>query len=124
MSTPEQVLKYAVDERTRFEVRVEIVDTGHPIEGIASVYWVRHQTSLTDCQREYIKLRESVGLGASFFGEGEVFDQFGQLVARISYNGRIWAPTPWRPGDEPVAEAPARTDFENSCPTCGPTCEC
>jgi hypothetical protein len=68
--------------------------------------------SLEEAQRGYIALRDRTGYGASQFGFGEVFDEAGQLVATVSYNGRLWAPSPdgrgggWRPGAAPVAEAP------------------
>lgn len=35
---------------------------------------------------------------------GDVYDQ-GKLVARVSYNGRVWPPGPWRPGMKPLLEA-------------------
>lgn len=110
MRTAEESLGYPVTERTRFRVRVEIHED---LSGTPRVDWVRGCHSLEEAQRAYVALREEVGYGASQFGFGSVFDEAGQLIANISYNGRLWAPAPdglgWRPGAEPVAEAPAMT---------------
>ena len=37
--------------------------------------------------------------------EGFVADASGTILARVSYNGRVWAPGPWQPGTEPILEA-------------------
>jgi len=42
---------------------------------------------------------------SSRIGEGVVFDEAGIEVARVSYNGRVWAPGPWTSGREPIMEA-------------------
>jgi len=42
---------------------------------------------------------------SSRIGEGVVFDDAGIEVARVSYNGRVWAPGPWTSGREPIMEA-------------------
>jgi hypothetical protein len=109
MGEAERRLNYPMSERTRFRVRVEI---NEDLSGTPRVEWVRHCLSLEEAQRGYIALRDRTGYGASQFGFGEVFDEAGQLVATVSYNGRLWAPSPdgrgagWRPGAEPAAEAP------------------
>ncbi|MHA6767672.1 hypothetical protein [Sphingobium ummariense] len=49
----------------------------------------------------YGERRDRSGLGASEFPEGEII--IGDtVIARISYNGRIWLAGPWRPGDKPL----------------------
>jgi hypothetical protein len=117
MGAAEDRLNYPVSERTRFRVRVEINEdpTGEPlIDWARNCHFehIRNCRSLEEAQRGYIALRNRLGYGASQFGFGEVFDEAGQLVATISYNGRLWAPSPdgrgagWRPGADPVAEAP------------------
>ena len=109
MGVAEDRLNYPVSERTRFRVRVEI---NEDLSGPPRVAWVRHCRSLEEAQRGYVALRDRSGYGASQFGFGEVFDEAGQLVATVSYNGRLWPPSPdgrvwgWRPGTDPVAEAP------------------
>lgn len=109
MSTAEDRLGYQVDERTRFKVRVEIFEE---LSETPSVNWIRGCRTLEEAQRGYVALREETGYGASQVGFGHVFDEAGQLIAHISYNGRLWAPSgeggmsPWRPGVQPVAEAP------------------
>ena len=113
MGTAEERLGYQVSERTRFGVRVEIHET---LGEAPEVEWIRFCRSLEGAQRGYLALQERTGYGSSQFGFGEVFDEAGQLVATISYNGRLWAPSPngrgpgWRPGIEPVAEAPLPVD--------------
>lgn len=101
MSFPDH---YQITERTRFRVRYEI----HPGREFAAtgVYWLRGFETVEDCQRAYIAARQASGLGASQFGEGNLFDQAGQHLARISYNGRLWSPVPWHSGLAPLAEAP------------------
>lgn len=85
---------YAADERTRYSVLIEV-------EG--EITALRHMLTLDACQRAYIDLRETSTLGASSFGEGNVFDEMGQHIARISYNGRLWEPLPWNPEQKPLA---------------------
>jgi hypothetical protein len=54
-----------------------------------------------DASRCYCDRRDHSGLGASEFPEGEL--AIGdRVVARISYNGRIWLAGPWHPGDKPL----------------------
>lgn len=91
------MIEYPLTDETRLMLRYTI--DGEP-------HWLRNFTSFDACQRIYASLRDESGLGASRFGEGEIFDQFGQYVARISYNARLWSPLPWTPGVEPWAEAP------------------
>lgn len=71
-------------------------------------YWIGNQDSLTECQLSYIALRDETGLGASQFGDGEVFDASGKKVARISYNGRMWPAGQWSSDMKPLAEAPRK----------------
>lgn len=45
------------------------------------------------------------GKGASGIAEGSVYDTRGAkptLVARVSWNGKVWAAKPWATGDEPL----------------------
>ncbi|MGH8159278.1 MAG: hypothetical protein ACREPQ_14250 [Rhodanobacter sp.] len=58
---------------------------------------------LYDASSHYQILRDDSGEGASTFPEGMVYN--GDVwVARISYNGRVWAPKPWAKGDLPLME--------------------
>lgn len=92
-----------------FRVRVEIFAGAFPLDFGPGVFWTPPLASLPLCQRFYLHLRDRSGAGASQFSDGWVLDQnTGQTVARISYNGRLWHPRPWRSGDVPVAEAPPR----------------
>ena len=95
---------YQITARTRFRVRYEI-DAGRE-DAAPGTYWLRGFTSLEDCQRAYVAARNVSGLGASQFGCGEVYDDAGQHLARISYNGRLWPPLPWTPDMRPLADAP------------------
>lgn len=87
-----------------FRVRIEVSAGRDPAE--PGALWLRGLATLADCQRAYVEAREWADLGASQFGTGEVFDRFGQHVASISYNGRLWPPVPWHSGLVPLAEAP------------------
>lgn len=91
------MIDYPLTDETRLRLRFTV--DGEP-------HWLRNLTSLDACQRVYVSLRDEFGLGASRFGGGEIFDQFGQYVARISFNGRLWPALPWTPGMKPLAEAP------------------
>jgi hypothetical protein len=42
---------------------------------------------------EYIAAWE---LGGGNWTGGQITDESGQLVARVSYNGRVWSPGPWQ----------------------------
>lgn len=88
---------YEPTERTRYRVRVEI-------DG--SVEWLSSLLTLADAQRRYASVRDMTGLGGSGFSTGDVFDEAGQHIARISYNGRLWPALPWQPGMPPLAEMP------------------
>jgi hypothetical protein len=57
--------------------------------------------SLADASVAYSEARDASGEGASTFPEGRVSCNATQ-VARISYNGRVWPPGPWKPGDVPL----------------------
>lgn len=54
-----------------------------------------------DASRCYGERRDRSGLGASGFPEGELLVG-DRVIARISYNGRIWLAGPWHPGDTPL----------------------
>ena len=99
------MLNYPFTERTRLRVRIEVRDVSH--DDPARVLSLRHLTTTEACQRAYIAARDESGLGVSRFGSGEVFDEAGQHLATISYNGRLWPPLPWRSYLKPLAEAPA-----------------
>jgi len=86
---------YEITERTRFRVRYEI-NAGRDFAA-PGTYWLTNMMSLEDCQRAYIEAREQSGLGASQFGSGELFDEMGQHLAHVSYNGRLWPPVSWHP---------------------------
>jgi hypothetical protein len=70
------------------------------------VTWVKNLRTLEATQIAYMDAVETSGLGASRFLPGEVFDEAGQHVARISYNGRLWEPETWTPEMKSIAEAP------------------
>lgn len=53
--------------------------------------------NLIEASREYCRLRDESGLGASEFPEGKVGEY------RISYNGRVWRGK-WFSGQKPVLE--------------------
>lgn len=91
------VMPAPVTNRTRLRVRYEID---------CAPQWLTLLASLEACQRAYSIARDLSGLGASRFGTGEVLEESGQVIAHISYNGRLWPPLPWTPDMQPLAEAP------------------
>lgn len=103
--TPEEILNYETDERTRFRIRIEIDDSAEK-----RIEWIRGLTKLTECQRAFATLRDTGGYGASQMGDGNIFDEAGQHIARISYNGRLWRP--WMETQGPIAEFPTDEDAE------------
>ncbi len=53
--------------------------------------------------RVYLGWIREHGLGGGNAGDGQVTVD-GQPLARISYNGRMWRPGPWRKDDRPTRE--------------------
>lgn len=59
--------------------------------------------SLQEASDKWNQFRDVTGAGASKIGEGaKIVDQDGKEVARISYNGKVWGPGKWKPGDKPL----------------------
>ncbi|MBM4072623.1 MAG: hypothetical protein FJ271_27405 [Planctomycetes bacterium] len=58
---------------------------------------------LADASKVYCRIRAK--RPSSRFPEGRVTDETGNFVARISYNGRVWASPTWQPGETPIMEA-------------------
>jgi hypothetical protein len=90
---------------TRFRLRLEMYDGPDDLDP-ATVRFVEDLHTLEAAQIAYIRAREDSSLGVSRLLPGDVFNEIGLHVARISYNGRLWAPEPLSTGGEPVAEAP------------------
>lgn len=61
--------------------------------------------SLQQASEMYCTARDASGFGASRVPEGKVVTAAGRLVARISYNGRVWPPEKWFPGQAPLWSA-------------------
>lgn len=61
---------------------------------------------LADASRKFRAWIESNGLGAGDLARhaGEVWEN-GQVVAFVSFNGRVWGPNGYRKGDQPLMEA-------------------
>lgn len=54
-----------------------------------------------EASRVYSEMRDAFGLGASRFRDGKIIDGR-EIVARISYNGKVWHPGEWKSGDVPL----------------------
>lgn len=95
----------------RFRLRLEFYPGGDfdPSE----VRFIEHLDSHEAAQIAYLDARDASGLDLRRFLPGEVFDHTGEHVARISYDGRLWAPDPLTTGGIPLAEAPVRRDSED-----------
>jgi len=55
-----------------------------------------------EASRIYEERRDESGEGASTFDDGAVRNDQGAILARISYNGRVWAPGPYDPDAVPI----------------------
>lgn len=42
------------------------------------------------------------GRGASSMPEGQLINASGEIVGRVSYNGRVWPDVTYKPGDVPI----------------------
>lgn len=58
--------------------------------------------SLARASEMYCAARDKSGEGASRIPEGKIVTADGRFVARISYNGRVWAEENWSVGDKPI----------------------
>jgi hypothetical protein len=98
------------DPQDRFRLRIEFYPGGDfdPPE----VRFIEHLDSHKATQIAYLDARDASGLNLRRFLPGEVFDHTGEHVARISYDGRLWAPDPLTTGGAPIAEVPVRPDPE------------
>lgn len=65
--------------------------------------------TIEELSAAYCRERDARGLGASQFSEAEVTDAAGGAMARISYNGRVWAAKPWAAGDQCIFDPTAAT---------------
>lgn len=54
-----------------------------------------------EASRLYAEARDKSGQGASRFPEGAIIEG-GEVIARLSYNAKVWAPGPWKSGAEPL----------------------
>ena len=113
MRQAEAKLNYPFDERTRFKLRLESYPDSHDLAP-SEVVWVKNLRTLEAAQQAYLDAVAASNLGGSRFLPGEVFDEAGQHIAWISYNGRLWAPETWTPGMTAVAEALARPAYSLS----------
>ena len=65
--------------------------------------WKRYEVaSLADASQKFCRARDAYGRGGSETPEGRIVDERGTLVARISYNGRVWPPQAWTSGMVPL----------------------
>jgi len=99
------------EPKDRFRLRIEFYPGGDfdPSE----VRFIENLGSHEAAQIAYLGARDASGLDLRRFLPGEVFDHTGEHVARISYDGRLWAPDPLTTGGTPIAEAPVRWDLED-----------
>ncbi|MFC3443855.1 hypothetical protein ACFOKF_22150 [Sphingobium rhizovicinum] len=79
-------------ERCSAKLPLHIVQKGHP--ALWASNWA--EASRLHCER-----RDKLGLGSSAFPEA-IIHVFDMPVARISFNGRIWALGEWEPTARPI----------------------
>lgn len=58
-------------------------------------------SSFAQASSVYSQERDKSGLGGSKWPEGHIFER-GALIARVSYNGRVWSPEPWTVDSKPI----------------------
>jgi hypothetical protein len=63
--------------------------------------------SLEEASRFYARYRDASFEGASTFPDGVIFDGT-RIIARVSYNARIWPPTKWSQGQAPLFDPYAK----------------
>lgn len=63
-------------------------------------------TSWRDVSVAYRRTIEALDLGSSRAPACDILDGTGQIVAHVSYNGRVWlgARRDWQPGSQPLYE--------------------
>lgn len=57
--------------------------------------------SLAEASAIYSAARDRSGKGASGWPDGAVLED-NKVIGRVSYNGRVWAPGPWKPESMPL----------------------
>lgn len=67
----------------------------------AGEHHVRLVHSFAEASAIYCEMRDASGEGGSTWRDGRLY-RGEEYVARISYNGRVWAPGEWAPGAEPL----------------------
>lgn len=99
---------YEPTERTRFKLVIARDEGGPPravltppAEALADP-----EAQIETLQRLYMAERDASGEGVSTFGEGRLYDEAGQFLGRVSYNGRLWDAGPWIPGAPYLRAAP------------------
>lgn len=60
--------------------------------------------SLADASTVVRRYVDTTGIGAASLplGFGDVTDDAGQVIARVSYNGNVWPARKWRRGMKPL----------------------
>ena len=66
--------------------------------------------SFEEASAIYTRERSRTGLGASSWPDGWIMVD-NLPISRVSYNGRVWRPGPWTPGDVPITEACAPAEL-------------
>jgi hypothetical protein len=58
-------------------------------------------SSFEEASRVYARYRDASFQGASTFPDGVILDG-NRTIARVSYNGKVWPPRKWSPGQTPL----------------------
>ncbi len=75
-------------------------DGTKPLPGVPrDVRLVRSYAEASAACREYIARYR---LGAGNWHGGDILDVAGKVMARVSYNGRVWPPEAWFPEQQPL----------------------
>lgn len=59
-------------------------------------------SNLAEASATYDAARASSAQGMRSFPDGQIWDDDGELIARISFNAKVWPAAPWFPGQVPL----------------------
>lgn len=59
-----------------------------------------------EASRVVRRFLDDAGIGNSCWQGGEITDDDDQVVARVSYNGRVWPPEEYSPGQQSLYDPP------------------
>lgn len=59
-------------------------------------------TSWEQVSSAYVQTIKRLGVGASQAPKCEILNLLGEVIAHVSYNGRVWPGSTYQPGEKPI----------------------